>query len=60
MQRANDAGASGLTVNAGDKLSVAAEKILRHDDPVAVLEAGKPVGVITREDVIQALHGQSG
>jgi glycine betaine/proline transport system ATP-binding protein len=58
MQPANDAGASELTVNAGDKLSVAAEKILRHDDPVAVLEEGKPVGVITREDVIQALHGQ--
>jgi glycine betaine/proline transport system ATP-binding protein len=60
MQPANDAGASDLGVNAGDKLSVAAEKILRHDDPVAVLEEGKPVGVITREDVIQALHGQSG
>jgi glycine betaine/proline transport system ATP-binding protein len=28
------------------------------NDPVAVLEEGKPVGVITREDVIQALHGQ--
>jgi glycine betaine/proline transport system ATP-binding protein len=57
MQPANDVGAAELTVNAGDKLSAAAEKILRHDDPVAVLEEGKPVGVITREDVIQALHG---
>ena len=60
MKPANGAGASDLTVNAGDKLSVAAEKILRQDDPVSVLEEGKPVGVITREDVIQALHGQSG
>ncbi len=60
MRPANGAGTSDLTVNAGDKLSVAAEKILRHDNPVAVLEEGKPVGVITREDVIQALHGQSG
>jgi glycine betaine/proline transport system ATP-binding protein len=60
MQPANDVGASEFTVNASDKLSVAAELILRHDDPVAVLEEGKPVGVITREDVIQALHSQSG
>jgi len=61
MQPASDrGGASDLAVEAGEKLSVAAEKILRHDDPIAVLDGGKPVGVITREDVIQALHGQSG
>jgi glycine betaine/proline transport system ATP-binding protein len=58
MRPANGAGSSGVTVNAGDKLSAAAERILRQDDPVAVLEDGKPVGVITRDDVIQALHGQ--
>jgi glycine betaine/proline transport system ATP-binding protein len=60
MQPVNDAGGADLTVDAGEKLSAVAEKILRHDDPVAVLEEGELVGVITREDVIQVLHGQSG
>ena len=59
MRPANGAGSSDLTVNAGDKLSVAAEKILRHDSPVQVLDEGQPVGVISREDVIQALHSQA-
>ena len=60
MRPAQDVGPSDLAVEAGEKLSVAAEKILRRDDPVAVLDAGKPVGVITRDDVIRALHGQAG
>ena len=60
MQPANGAEAADLSVNASDKLAAAAEMILRQDGPVSVLEDGKPVGVITRNDVIEALHGQSG
>ena len=52
--------AASVTVDAGDKLSVAAEKILRQDRPVSVLKDGKPVGIVTRDDVIDALHGQAG
>ncbi|MDJ0610453.1 MAG: betaine/proline/choline family ABC transporter ATP-binding protein [Kiloniellales bacterium] len=59
MQPAGSANGADLSVEAGDKLATAAEKILRHDSPVAVLEEGRPVGVITREDVIRALHGQA-
>ena len=56
MRQANGAEASELTVEAGDKLSTAAEKILRQDRPLRVLDQGTPVGVIGRDDVIDALH----
>ena len=48
------------TVDADALLSLVAAKILRQDRPVRVLQEGEPVGVVTREHVIEALFGESG
>ena len=61
IMRQNSGGeAAAITVNVSDKLSAAAEKILRQERPVTVMNEGEPVGIVTRDDVIEALHGQSG
>jgi glycine betaine/proline transport system ATP-binding protein len=48
--------AGGNSVEADEKLYKAAAAILSDDAPVRVLKDGVPVGVITRNDVIEALH----
>lgn len=56
MQPMNGAEAGDLSVDADDKLSTVAAAILYDDRPVRVLQDGEPVGIVTRQDVIKALH----
>ena len=56
MQPMNGAEAGDLSVEADDKLSTVAAAILYDDHPVRVLQDGEPVGIVTRRDVIKALH----
>ncbi len=56
MQPLNGAEAGDLSVGADEKLSGVAAAILSEDRPVRVLQDGEPVGVVTRRDVIKALH----
>ena len=49
-----------MTVDVDAKLSATAEKILRQEHPVTVVGEGEPVGIVTRDDVIEALYGQPG
>jgi glycine betaine/proline transport system ATP-binding protein len=55
MGPANGVEVGDATVDAEERLSAAAPKILRADKPVQVLREGQPVGVVTRDQVIHAL-----
>ena len=56
MQASPDGPAGDITVDAEEKLFKAAATILGEDQPVRVLKDGVPVGIVTRNDVIEALH----
>ncbi len=60
MQPANGVETGDVTVDADERLSEVAAKILRQDRPVRVLDEGQPVGVIMREHLIDALYGEAG
>jgi glycine betaine/proline transport system ATP-binding protein len=59
MQPANGVETADVTVDADERLSEVAAKILRQDRPVRVLDEGQPVGVIMREHLIDALYGDA-
>lgn len=47
-----------ITVDAGDDVEVAARLIARHrHNRLPVVEHGRLVGIVTRLDVLEALHG---
>ncbi len=56
MRPINGSEAGNLSVDADEKLSSVAAAILNEDHPVRVLQDGEPIGIITRKDVIAALH----
>ncbi|MEM7170446.1 MAG: betaine/proline/choline family ABC transporter ATP-binding protein [Pseudomonadota bacterium] len=56
MSATNGADIGDLTVNAQDKLSTVAASILNQDCAVRVVDDGQPIGIVTRQDVIKALH----
>ncbi len=60
MQPANGVETGDVTVDADERLSEVAAKILRQDRPVRVLDEGQPIGVIMREHLIDALYGEVG
>jgi glycine betaine/proline transport system ATP-binding protein len=60
MQPADDTQTGELTVEADERLSSVAAKVLRQDRPVKVLDKGQPVGVILRDHLIDALYGEAG
>ena len=60
MQPANGVETADVTVDADERLSEVAAKILRQDRPVRVLDEGQPIGVIMREHLIDALYGEAG
>jgi glycine betaine/proline transport system ATP-binding protein len=60
MQASPDSPAGDITVDAEEKLFKAAATILGEDQPVRVLKDGVPVGIVTRNDVIEALHKNPG
>jgi len=61
VMKADPAAPAGSnSVEADEKLYRAAATILADDDPVRVLKDGLPVGIVTREDVIDALHRNQG
>jgi glycine betaine/proline transport system ATP-binding protein len=57
MLAANGGDCSDLSVEADEKLSDAAAKILREDRPVRVLRDGEQIGQVTRDSVIAAIYG---
>ncbi len=57
MLAANGGDYSDLSVEADEKLSDAAAKILREDRPVRVLRDGEQIGQVTRDSVIAAIYG---
>ena len=59
MQPANGVETADVTVDADERLSEVAAKILRQDRPVRVLDEGQPIGVIMREHLIDALYGDA-
>ena len=59
MAPANGGELSDATVEAAEKLSDAAAKILSEDRPLRVLQDGAPVGIVTRAHVIDALYKSS-
>ena len=49
---------NGLTVGRDDKLAAVAGKVLRHGGPANVVdETGTPVGMVTGEQILDALYG---
>ncbi len=59
MDATNKGNGANLTVRADDRLTEVAKKILGEEGPVGVVDGdGQPAGIITREQVLDALFGQ--
>lgn len=59
MDATNKGNGANLTVRADDRLTEVAKKILGEEGPVGVVDSdGQPAGIITREQVLDALFGQ--
>ena len=54
-----DVQAGELTVQADERLSKVAAQVLRQDQPVRVLDQGEPVGLLMRDQLIDALYGKA-